>query len=142
MADICVAGEMGSDLDDRQVAIEAWLVSENGWYTTLQSEKCPDVNIGAVFRKDAKLHFTSGEPEPTHEILESIARGLPPMWSFTGTFRGTMRRREVGAQEQPLDGQLGSADMPYEIMISEVAAIRVGDPPFPLRSAPPPPAES
>lgn len=141
MKDICVAGDKGLELDDRQVVIQAWLVSENAWHAALQSEKCPSVKIEAIFRKDATLEFLSGEAKPTQEILQSVVRGMPPAWSFTGTFRGTMKRRQGDAQEQPLDGPSRKSDMPYALEIGSVTAIRVDDPPPPLRVAPPPPPE-
>jgi len=139
MKDICVAGDEGSELDGRQVVMKAWLVSENGWYATLQSEKCPTVLIEAILRKDATLEFVSGEAEPTQEIRQSVVRGMPPLWSFTGTFLGTMKRREGNAQDQPLDGPPRRSDMPYALEISSVTAIRLDEPPPPLRVAPPPP---
>lgn len=137
MKDICMAGDGGSELDGREVVMEAWLVSENGWYATLQSEKCPDVLIEAILRKDATLEFVPGEANPTQEIRQSVALGMPPLWSFTGTFLGTMKRREGNAQEGGLDGPPRRSDMPYALEIRSVTAIRVDEPPPPLRVAPP-----
>lgn len=139
VTDICAAGETGPQLEDRQVVIEAWLISGSGWYATLQSEKCPDLTMEAFFRRDAKLEFASGEAKPTQSIEQSVRRGLPPLWSFIGRFRGIIRRRDRNASEQALDEPPIMLDMPYAIEIGEVTAIRVVEAPPSLRSAPPPP---
>jgi hypothetical protein len=139
VTDICVTAEIGPQLEDRRVVIEAWLISGSGWYATLQSEKCPDLMMKAVFRRDAKLEFASGEAKPTQAIKQSVRRGLPPLWSFIGTFRGIIKRRDQDAGEQALDEPPIMPGMPYAIEIGEVTAIRVAEAPPSLRSAPPAP---